>query len=47
MWEGLNENLDPTVACVAVALIILTVLLLMLEHRASSPDKAAVPADAG
>jgi putative spermidine/putrescine transport system permease protein len=47
MWEGLNENLDPTVACVAVALIFLTVLLLMLEHRASSSRQPAVSVDAG
>jgi len=33
MWEGLNENLDPAIACVAVALIAVTVLMLGLEQR--------------
>jgi len=35
MWEGLSENLDPAIACVAVALIVVTVILLSVEQRAS------------
>lgn len=35
MWEGLNENLDPAIACVAVAMILLTLALLLVEQRAS------------
>ncbi|HEX2884807.1 ABC transporter permease [Vineibacter terrae] len=35
MWEGLSENLDPAIACVAVALIAFTVVLLIIEQRAS------------
>jgi putative spermidine/putrescine transport system permease protein len=38
MWEGLNENLDPAIACIAVALIALTLVLMLIEQRASRPD---------
>lgn len=38
MWEGLNENLDPAIACIAVALIALTLVLLLVEQRANRPD---------
>lgn len=31
IWDGINENLDPTMAAVAVLLIVLTVLLLGLD----------------
>ncbi len=36
MWEGLSENLDPAIACVAVALIVVTVIMLSIEQRASA-----------
>lgn len=31
IWDGINENLDPAMAAVAVLLILLTVLLLLLD----------------
>ncbi|MCB4821005.1 ABC transporter permease [Roseicella aerolata] len=31
IWDGVNENLDPSMAAVAVLLILLTILLLMLD----------------
>ncbi|MBK1658258.1 ABC transporter permease [Paracraurococcus ruber] len=31
IWDGINENLDPTMAAVAVLLIVFTVLLLLLD----------------
>ncbi|MCO6417060.1 ABC transporter permease [Siccirubricoccus sp. KC 17139] len=31
IWDGINENLDPTMAAVAVLLIVFTVLLLALD----------------
>ncbi|MBR0666180.1 ABC transporter permease [Roseomonas hellenica] len=31
IWDGINENLDPTMAAVAVLLILFTVLLLFLD----------------
>lgn len=31
IWNGINENLDPTMASVAVMLIVFTVLLLFLD----------------
>lgn len=33
MWEGLNENLDPVIACVAVALLLFTLILLLIEQK--------------
>ena len=34
MWEAVAENLDPIVACVAILLLAVTLLLLAVEHRA-------------
>lgn len=31
IWDGINENLDPAMAAVAVLLIVFTVLLLLLD----------------
>ena len=31
IWDGINENLDPTMAAVAVLLIVFTLLLLLLD----------------
>src|SRR3954468_5221299 len=31
IWDGINENLDPTMAAVAVLLILFTILLLILD----------------
>jgi putative spermidine/putrescine transport system permease protein len=31
IWDGINENLDPAMAAVAVLLVLLTVLLLLLD----------------
>ncbi|RAI58969.1 ABC transporter permease [Roseicella frigidaeris] len=31
IWDGINENLDPTMAAVAVLLILFTILLLALD----------------
>jgi len=33
IWDGINENLDPSMAAVAVLLMVFTVLLLMLDGR--------------
>lgn len=38
MWEGLSENLDPTIACVAVVMVLLTLVLLLLQQRAKGPS---------
>jgi putative spermidine/putrescine transport system permease protein len=38
MWEGLSENLDPTIACVAVVMVLLTLMLLLLQQRAKGPS---------
>jgi putative spermidine/putrescine transport system permease protein len=40
MWEAVAENLDPIVACVAVLLLIVTIFLLALEHRAKQSTVA-------
>jgi putative spermidine/putrescine transport system permease protein len=31
IWDGINENLDPAMAAVAMLLIVFTVLLLLLD----------------
>jgi putative spermidine/putrescine transport system permease protein len=31
IWDGINENLDPAMAAVAVLLILFTLLLLMAD----------------
>ncbi|WP_426957796.1 ABC transporter permease [Muricoccus radiodurans] len=31
IWDGINENLDPAMAAVAVLLVVMTVLLLLLD----------------
>jgi putative spermidine/putrescine transport system permease protein len=31
IWDGINENLDPTMAAVAVLLVVFTVLLLWAD----------------
>ena len=31
IWDGINESLDPTIAAVAAALIVITVALLIVE----------------
>ncbi|MXP64499.1 ABC transporter permease [Roseomonas sp. M0104] len=31
IWDGINENLDPTMAAVAVLLVVATVLLLLMD----------------
>jgi putative spermidine/putrescine transport system permease protein len=31
MWDGINENLDPTMAAVAMLLVVFTVGLLWLD----------------
>ena len=31
IWDGINENLDPSMAAVAVLLIVFTVALLALD----------------
>jgi putative spermidine/putrescine transport system permease protein len=31
MWDGINENLDPTIAAVASALILFTLVVLLVE----------------
>jgi putative spermidine/putrescine transport system permease protein len=36
IWDGINENLDPTMAAVAVLLILFTVLLLALDGAVRS-----------
>jgi putative spermidine/putrescine transport system permease protein len=38
MWEGLSENLDPTIACVAVVMVVLTLALLLVQQRAKPPS---------
>lgn len=31
IWDGINENLDPAMAAVAVLLVVFTLLLLLLD----------------
>jgi putative spermidine/putrescine transport system permease protein len=31
MWDGVNENLDPTIAAVAVVMMVVTLGLLIVE----------------
>ncbi|MFI4988253.1 MAG: ABC transporter permease, partial [Alphaproteobacteria bacterium] len=31
IWDGINDNIDPTMAAVAVALIALTAVLLVVD----------------
>lgn len=41
MWDGLHDDLSPAIACVAVILIGLTVMLLVIEQRFNKKDKPA------
>jgi ABC-type spermidine/putrescine transport system permease subunit II len=32
IWDGMNDNIDPAVACVASLMIVVTVLALIIER---------------
>jgi putative spermidine/putrescine transport system permease protein len=32
IWDGINENVDPAIAAVAMILILFTLLLLLLDQ---------------
>lgn len=50
IWNGINENVDPTIAAIATLLILLTLMALMLERylrvRAERPRAAPAPVEA-
>lgn len=43
MWDGINEHLDPTMAAVAVVLVLLSTLLLLLDLRVRASRRKAAP----
>jgi putative spermidine/putrescine transport system permease protein len=48
MWDGINDNLDPTIAAVASALILFTLIILLVElglrARRNARERGETPA---